>query len=392
MSRLESARRPPSELNELRHWAETLRIPPDLLWFAVSYTDHESTSLADRASLNDVQRRQFLKTAGAGALILGNSLAGATATGLPYVDGGHSSKASELRAKATDFRRLDNMHGGGHKSVRGVVDAYLATEVQPLLHGVRRRNLANNDLFCAAAELYQLAGWIAYDTGQPTDGRRHLREALRLCDEAENEALSTEMLAAMSHHAAFFRAGDVAVDLALAARQSARRTGVPALRAEASALEAHGLAIQGEKRGSINALRDAEHAFMAIRFSDTPAWLRYFDEAYLAAKFAHTFHELGQFSDAERFALRSLEMSDGYERGRLFNTALLASIYADQGRVDEACAKGVMAIDMTSKVRSIRTVSYLTDLGRRLEPHKTNVRVAALYSKMDSVGVTTPVR
>jgi hypothetical protein len=85
-----------------------------------------------------------------------------------------------------------------------------------------------------------------------------------------------------------------------------------------------------------------------------------------AAKFAHTCRELRQPQEAELFARRSLEMSDGYERGRLFNTALLASTLVDQHQVEQACATASLAIKMAATVRSVRAVAYLADVGKRL--------------------------
>ncbi|MGH3520959.1 MAG: XRE family transcriptional regulator, partial [Haloechinothrix sp.] len=162
------------------------------------------------------------------------------------------------------------------------------------------------------------------------------------------------------------------------------------LQAEAAVMEAHGHALQGDKQASLRALRDAEAAFNAADADDSPDWLGYFDHAYLAAKFAHTFRDLGMPREAELFARRSLEMSDGYERGRLFNTALLASTLADQRRVDEACHIATTAVRMTDTVRSVRSAAYLADVGRRLAPFSTTSQVKALYGRMADAGLPTP--
>jgi tetratricopeptide (TPR) repeat protein len=252
------------------------------------------------------------------------------------------------------------------------------------------RSVVKDDLYEAAAELHQLAGWMAYDIGQASEGRQRLRQALRLCNKAGNDGLYAEMLAGMSHHAAFLGSPETAVDLALAAQHAAKNAGIAALSAEVAVMEAHGLALQGDKQGCLAALREAERAFCRFNAADTPAWLSYFDGAYLAAKFAHSFRDLGRPCEAEQFARRSLEMSDGYERGRLFNTALLASTLADQRRIDEACSVGAAAIEMVDTVRSVRAVSYLADLSRRLAPFRAEVAVKLLYNRMTDVGVPLP--
>ncbi|MBB3664066.1 hypothetical protein FB384_002970 [Prauserella sediminis] len=95
----------------------------------------------------------------------------------------------------------------------------------------------------------------------------------------------------------------------------------------------------------------------------------------MAAKAAHVFRDLGAPPEAERYARRSLEMSDGYERGRLFNIALLASTLADQRRVEEACVEGARAVGMINRVRSVRATNYLSDLARRLAPFSATPQV-----------------
>lgn len=116
---------------------------------------------------------------------------------------------------------------------------------------------------------------MEYDIGHANEGRRHLRTALRLCRDSDDDALAAEMLAGMSHQSAFYRSADDAVDLALASRQSAKSCGLPLLVAESAVMEAHGLALQGDKRGCLRALSVAEKSFVtAERFGhDAPAWL-----------------------------------------------------------------------------------------------------------------------
>lgn len=388
-------------IEKLRRWAGVIGIPQQLLWFhAEPHSPDSYDDAADSSSVQDtggatgesVQRRQFLKATSGSALGVGASLLGATAV----ADGQDPARRRSVGSPEVDllremtgaFRRVDNRYGGGHS--RTAVGTYLKTMVEPMLTEGRSRAAVRDDLFDAAAELHQLAGWMAYDTGQAQAGRGHLRTALRLCQESNNPALSAEMLAGMSHQAAFHNVPEAAVDLALAARQTARQAGVPLLQAEAAVMEAHGLALQGDKQGCLAALRDAENTFAAASGREAPEWLTYFDNAYLSAKFAHTFRDLGQPREAEGFARRSLEMSEGYERGRLFNTALLASIVADLGQLDEACSLGATATQMASEVRSVRSMAYLADLARRLARYEDTREVSELYVRMVDAGIPVP--
>ncbi len=216
----------------------------------------------------------------------------------------------------------------------------------------------------------------------------HLRQALRLCHEADDDALASEMLAGMSHQAAFHGAPNGAVDLALAAQHSAKRSGLRLLQSEAAVMEAHGLALQGDKTGCLAALHRAETAFNLSGSEERPAWLTYFDHAYLAAKFAHAFRDLGLPQEAEPFARRSLEMTDGYDRGRLFNSALLATILADQRQLEESCVLGMEATRLANSVRSVRGTSYLQNLADRLSPYRDVGLVNSLFDRMIEIGIS----
>jgi hypothetical protein len=97
-----------------------------------------------------------------------------------------------------------------------------------------------------------------------------------------------------------------------------------------------------------------------------PAWLGYFDEAYMAAKFGHCFRELGDGAQAEYFASRSVE---GYTRGRAFNVILLANAHLQQRDPNQACASGDQALDLAVGLNSARTVRYMRDLRRRMSAY-----------------------
>ena len=388
VSRLERTVQPTRDLNKLDEWACALHIPQRYLWFHLSEQPaHAYSRPRDAHSLDDefetggedVQRRQLLRAASAGAASVGSSAFGwfSTQTALrPGTRAVGMTDVQIIREMTQTFRRLDNRFGGGH--ARSAVTNYLASDVLPLLRDGRYRDSVRRELSAAVAELNQLAGWMAYDVGDTDSGRRHLRNAMHLCQDIRDDALAGEMLAGMSHQAAFLRSAALATDLARAAKGNAKRAGVPALVSESAVMEAHGLALMNDAQGCLAALRESEQAFAAAKDQERPEWLAYFDGAYLAAKFGHCFRDLGRSFEAERFARRSLDMINGYDRGRLFNLALLASILADQRKVEEACETGLAAVRLASEVKSVRTVAYLADLSHRLVPFRAEPDVRML--------------
>lgn len=112
--------------------------------------------------------------------------------------------------------------------------------------------------------------------------------------------------------------------------------------------------------------------------------MRYFDHAYLSAKFAHCFRALGQAKQAERFAVRSLHMDGAYVRGKAFNLSLLASAYAQQGEYERACVVGGEALALTARLKSARAVRYLRDLRSELSPHRDRSAVRQFALRVDA--------
>lgn len=389
VSRIEQSEQPPGDLTKLITWAKLLDLPESILWFNFEANDTKSyTADGAPATINDeycseddVHRRELFKTVGIGAALLGT---GSLQENLTVENPGHGKIGMDsvevMREYAQMFRRLDNRFGGGHSLKQ--LTYYLGSDVREILTNSNCTSRVRQELFSAAAELYQLAGWMLYDTGDPVQGQKALTRALALCQESGNQAYAAELLAGMSHQFSFLRDPDNAIERAVTAKQWASNAGIHALTAEASVMAAHAYAQQGDKRNCLNNLQTADAEFARIRSGETPNWLGYLDNAYMSAKFGHTLKDLGEPKEAERFARQSLQMSDGYDRGRMFNTALLASVLADQGRVDEAVTTGTQALKLASRVRSSRTTKYLSEVAERLQPYRNQAEVRQLFKQM----------
>ncbi|MGA2828567.1 MAG: hypothetical protein ABSF03_20885 [Streptosporangiaceae bacterium] len=269
-----------------------------------------------------------------------------------------------IREAIQAFRVLDNRLGGGR--IRPTVVSYLHADIAPMLRDARCTDDVRRELFSAAAELSQLCGWQAHDLEMQGLAQRYLVQALSMARIAQDEALGGEILAAMSQQAVYVAQADQAIDMAQAAHAAARRAGLPLVQTETMVLEAHGHALRQDAGSCARALGRAEAVFAQSSSSDVPSWLGYFDEAYFAAKIAHCFRVLGQGGLAEKYALRSLDMNPDYVRGRAFNVALLATSYALQGEIEQACERGREAVDLASGLDSARAVSYIRDVLRCL--------------------------
>jgi tetratricopeptide (TPR) repeat protein len=334
----------------------------------------------------DVERLRFLQdsalaasAASAAALqwLVGPSAAPPSGEGWRQVG---AADVASLRQTAQTFRELDNRLGGGR--VRGAVMQYLTIEVTPILaHGQFSAD-TGRQLAGAAAELAQLAGWMAYDTGLHGHAQRYLTLALSFARHAADDGLGAEILAAQAQQAVYLGRPAEAVDLARAAQATARRAGLPTLLAECCVMEAHGHAAANDARSCARALSAAESAFDGSQRRNDPGWLRYFDEAYLAARMAHCFRDLGEPRHAERYARRSLDMDGRFVRGKVFNLALLATALAEQGDIEQACVIGGRAVDLAAGIRSDRSLRYVRDLQRALRPAAGTPAVRELTARV----------
>jgi hypothetical protein len=246
--------------------------------------------------------------------------------------------------------------------------SYLDDHVSRLLTAGSYREETGRQLAAACGELSQLAGWVAYDSDEHGLAQRYLTQALAYARHADDHALAAEILAAQAHQALYLARPDEAVDLARAAQAAAVRHGSATLLTECLVMEAHGHAARNDARACGAALAWAEQTFDRAAREDNPAWLAYFDEAYLAARMAQCFRDLGEAGHAARYARRSLDMDGRYVRGRAFNLSLLATAYAAQGEPVQASVVGRQALDLTVRLTSARSVRYVRDLVRTLRP------------------------
>ena len=363
------------------------------LAFDVSLAD-SLVSISD-LFISDVRRRRFLTAAAflpaafTTPALRWVTSARAMGAGRPVLEPVEAAEVEAIRRLTGTFRELDNRFGGGY--ARSTVVQYLHAEVAPMLREGARSEAVNRALFGAAAELVLLAGWMAFDTEQHSVAQRYLIQALRLAQEACNEALGAEVLNGMSIQTGYLGFASEAIDLAQTAQYSARRAGSAVLRSESRAVEAHGHALAGDSRRCAVALIGAEQALAQAAGQQTPAFLAYFDDRYLAAKIGRALLDSGDAQQAREAIIHSLAMRGGFARGRVFNLAMLAQAEALAGEVEAACRTGRIAVDAARDMHSLRALREIAAVRRALAPSDTHVvrefdaHAAALLSAGPSV-------
>jgi 8-oxo-dGTP pyrophosphatase MutT (NUDIX family)/transcriptional regulator with XRE-family HTH domain len=293
--------------------------------------------------------------------------------GLPSASTDASADALAVEA----FRTADRQVGGGH--LYASVVRYLQAELGPRLFGATSGQ-GGPELFCAAAGLTDLAGWMAYDAGHDQRAREHFDRAIGLAAVGGDQQLGAQALSGLSHLTDHL--GNPEQATALARRGQARlgpRPGNPELAARLLAMQARGLSGTGNATGCVRALLRAEEA-LGREFDQAPSpWVSRFDEASLASEAARCLRRLGDLEAARRHAERVIALRSGQRaRSRAFGQLMLASVLAARGELDGACTVGYEVVGATHALGSVVVVRQLDGLRGLLEPYRS-ARVVAEF-------------
>ncbi|SEK31731.1 hypothetical protein [Nonomuraea pusilla] len=285
-----------------------------------------------------------------------------------------ASSVEAVRETTAMFAKLDYRFGGGH--ARSTVVQYIAMEVEPLLKHVRSDTALGKEFLSETAAMLRLTAWMAYDTGRHGLAQQYMTKALHLAREAGNRMLGGRILAGMSHQANYLGHYAMAVNLARAAQMGAMGAATPTAMALFSAMEARALASQGDKVACSRALGEAERWFERRVPEEDPVWLKYFDEAELAAEFAHCFRDLGQHHRARDRVLESVELSESlYVRSLSFVRTILATSHVANGDLDHGLAVAREVVTTVADLRSARTRRYVREFTKQLARYGNDPRV-----------------
>ena len=195
-------------------------------------------------------------------------------------------------------------------------------------------------------------------TAPPTAGlaQRYFVQALALAQTAGDRLLGATILDAMSHQATYIGRFAEAANLARAARSGTRGLATSTLTAHFHTMEARALARLGDARACDAALAEAVREFERRNPDDDPLWIRYFNEAELAAEFGHCFRDLGRAVGASQHASQSLAAIDEttFLRSDFFATIVLADAHLAAGQPEQVSIQ-VLGLGVAAGNRGLRS-------------------------------------
>ncbi len=277
------------------------------------------------------------------------------------------SDVVRFRATVEMFHQLDDQYGGGH--ARQALIQYLCTDAERLLHG-RYTEAVGRALFSSVAEATLLGAWMSYDAAPASRlAQKYFIQALSLAQAGNDRLLGASILDAMSHQATYTGRFREAANLARAARTGTCAVATATLTSHFHAMEARALARLGDAKACDHALAEAFREFERRNPEDDPQWIRYFNEAELAAEFGHCLRDLGRATDAAQYLSSSIEAinDDVFMRSDFFAAMVLADAYLAAGELEQACRVALKALTAGEQIRSARCVRYLREFWQHLE-------------------------
>lgn len=377
LSKLESGRAP-EQLSKLIRWAQTLRIPGDLLWFSLPPHDTDT--------LDQVNRQDFLRAAASIAVApaaMTDLIGALEPTPVPSMVGAH--EIAQLREAASMFHFWDHAYGGG--VVRDAVAAQLRYAVRLL--EARCADRHRGELFSAVGVLSHTAAFMAFDAYAHTDARTMFRLALSCAEEVDDWQLRAKILSSMARQSIWCGNPDAGLTFAELALVRADRI-TPTQRAMLHTTRARALAKMGRVQDTMAAVGSADDEFDHASPSNDPAWMAYYDHAQHAGDTGHALFDLaiaGRFihEARTRLAIAVDGHTDRYVRSRAISATKLATLVMTVGDPVEAAHIGQRALTEAGHLRSRRATDDLRDLQRIATQRADQPEVAELSTRIDEL-------
>ena len=211
---------------------------------------------------------------------------------------------------------------------------------------------------------------MSYDAAPASRlAQKYFIQALSLAQAGNDRLLGASILDAMSHQATYTGRFREAANLARAARTGTCGAATATLTAHFHTMEARALARLGDAKACDRALAEAAREFERRNPEADPQWIRYFNEAELAAEFGHCLRDLGRATDAAQYAGSSIEAIGGemFMRSDFFAAMVLADSELGAGELEQACLNALKALTAGEQIRSARCVKYLREFRQHLE-------------------------
>ncbi|MBV9012073.1 MAG: helix-turn-helix domain-containing protein [Pseudonocardiales bacterium] len=275
-----------------------------------------------------------------------------------------------LRGMIPELRAMDDVAGGG--TVLSLAEQEFGVTAE-LLDQASYDESTGRALHVALAELGQLAGWVAYDSGQPGLAQRYYIAALRAAHSAGDRPLGAHILGSMAYLAAREGHSGEAVTLVETAVVGVRGRETAGLLTALYSRQAYALATLGNSSGCAAAISKTRTHVERLSPDDELPYLYWVGPAEVTAGAGRCLLQLGKADQAVTLLEDGIALFDGsFIRDRRNYSIRLAEALAHPGPqrdLDAAARQGIAALELSQNLDSPRGVGRLRDLYRQLKPH-----------------------
>ncbi|MEZ0077298.1 hypothetical protein [Planotetraspora sp. GP83] len=285
---------------------------------------------------------------------------------------------------------------------QAVMETVLAQQglVQRLLPATANEGLRQR-LMTLFADTSRFMGWLLFNSGDFAGADYYYGQALRAAHEADDDLMSSYVLAQRSHLATWTGDPRQGVEHALGALVWAQRGGSNILvayaqdvgaRAYAGVLRRERARAQGKDYVRCRTAMTAARAGLAASGPDDPgrALAYFFEPNMLTLTSALCQLDMGEPDQAIADARAAMAAMGGqFPRNRAFGHLYLSRAYTQKREIAEACAELVQVARLTGRNRSQRVVTVVTGARQALSPWNRTGAVVALDEQLRSYGLGT---
>ncbi|XVS61813.1 helix-turn-helix transcriptional regulator [Actinosynnema sp. CA-299493] len=318
----------------------------------------------------DVDRRQFLGAAAGVALGASDVFGSSSGVGGGDVD--------RLVARTARLRRLDNYLGGRdtYRLYASELEGTISFIRQARCTGATRKRLVG-----VVAEQAQLTGWAAFDAGMHSEARQRYQTSLTMAREAEDPALAGNALAFLAYQEVTVARPNVG----LAESSCAAADGVtPRVGALLSERRAWTYAVAGDAANADRSLALAREQLARSDDRPEPDWVYWVDQTEIDIMTGRCWAELHRPLRAVPVLESALSRFDDTQaRDKALYLTWLAHALLDGHEIERAALVVTESFRLADGVGSVRPLSRIRQVARRLEQHRSLPAVARMF---DAVG------
>lgn len=280
--------------------------------------------------------------------------------------------ADRFVAMIPELRAMDDVAGGG--TVLMLAEQQFGM-IADLLDRASYDEATGRRLLVVLAELGQLAGWAAYDTGQPSLAQRYYVAALRAAHSADDRPLGAHILGSMAYQAAREGHPKEAVTLVDTALAGVRGRETARLLTALYSRQADGCATLGDSSGCTRAISNARAQVERLSRDEGQPYLYWVGPADVTAGAGCCLLKLGKADQAAAMLAEGIDLLDeSFVRDRrdyLIRHAEALTYPGPQRDLDAAVERGLAALELSESLELARGADRFRDLVSQMRPHTT---------------------